>query len=41
MNDQDPTQAYEAYMNLHRIIPAEPEPAFEEPAMLEKVWGRR
>jgi N-dimethylarginine dimethylaminohydrolase len=30
----------EAYMNLHRIIHAEPEPAFEEPAMLERVWGR-
>ncbi|MEE8121011.1 MAG: arginine deiminase-related protein, partial [Anaerolineales bacterium] len=31
----------EAYMNLHRRIPGEPEPAFEEPVMLEKVWGRR
>lgn len=41
MNDQDPTQAYEAYMNLHKMIPGEPEPAFEEPSMLEKVWGRR
>ncbi|MGD2040923.1 MAG: arginine deiminase family protein [Anaerolineae bacterium] len=37
---QAPTEV-EAYMNLHRIIRAEPEPAFEEPAMLEKVWGRR
>lgn len=33
--------AYQAYMNLHRRIPGEPKPAFEEPAMLEKVWGRR
>lgn len=37
---QGPTEV-EAYMNLHRIIRAEPEPAFEEPAMMEKVWGRR
>ena len=31
----------EAYLNLHRRIPGEPEPAFEDPAMLEKVWGRK
>jgi N-dimethylarginine dimethylaminohydrolase len=41
MNEQDPILAEEAYMNLHRQIPGEPDPAFEEPAMLEKVWGRR
>ena len=41
MNDHDPTQAYEAYMNLHRMIPGEPEPGFDEPAMLKKVWGRK
>ena len=41
MNDQDAILAEEAYMNLHRKIPGEPEPPFEEPAMLEKVWGRR
>ena len=27
--------------SLHRKIPGEPAPPFEEPAMLEKVWGRR
>ena len=41
MNDQDAILAEEAYMNLHRKIPGEPAPPFEEPAMLEKVWGRR
>lgn len=41
MNEEDPILAEEAYMNLHRQIPGEPDPAFEEPAMLEKVWGRR
>jgi N-dimethylarginine dimethylaminohydrolase len=41
MNDRDPNLEIDAYMNLHRQIPGEPEPAFEEPAMLEKVWGRR
>jgi N-dimethylarginine dimethylaminohydrolase len=30
----------EAYMNLHRILRAEPEPPFEEASMQEKVWGR-
>lgn len=38
---QGNTSAEEAYQNLHRRIPGEPEPAFEDPAMLEKVWGRR
>jgi N-dimethylarginine dimethylaminohydrolase len=41
VSEQETTTEVEAYMNLHRIIAAEPEPAFEEPAMLEKVWGRR
>jgi len=41
MNDQDAILAEEAYMNLHRKIPGEPDPPFEERAMLEKVWGRR
>jgi N-dimethylarginine dimethylaminohydrolase len=40
MNDENPIFAEEAYMNLHRKIPGEPEPAFQEPNMLEKVWGR-
>lgn len=41
MSEADPVDGVEAYMNLHRIIPAEPEPAFEEPGMMKKVWGRR
>jgi len=32
--------ADEAYLNLHRRIPGEPDPVFEDPAMMEKVWGR-
>jgi len=41
MNEQETWSKVEAYMNLHRLIPAEPEPALEEPGMLEKVWGRQ
>jgi N-dimethylarginine dimethylaminohydrolase len=41
VSEREPPTEVEAYMNLHRIIRAEPEPAFEEAAMLEKVWGRR
>ena len=41
VSEQEPPTEVEAYMNLHRILRAEPEPAFEAPAMLEKVWGRR
>lgn len=41
MNDRDPNLEENAYMNLHRQIPGEPEPRFEEASMLEKVWGRR
>jgi N-dimethylarginine dimethylaminohydrolase len=41
MSEQESVSAYQAYMNLHRRIPGEPEPAFEDPAMLEKVWGKR
>ena len=37
MNDRDPILEEDAYMNLHRQIPGEPEPAFEEVSMLEKV----
>ena len=40
MSEQESVSDYQAYMNLHRRIPGEPEPAFEEPAMLEKVWGK-
>lgn len=41
MTEKDPVTAVDAYMNLHRRIPGEPEPPFEESNMLEKVWGRR
>jgi N-dimethylarginine dimethylaminohydrolase len=41
VTEREPPTEVEAYMNLHRIIRAEPHPAFEEPAMLQKVWGRR
>jgi N-dimethylarginine dimethylaminohydrolase len=35
-----PVSEEEAYLNLHRRIPGEPEPVFEDPAMMKKVWGR-
>jgi len=41
MSEQESVSEYQAYMDLHRRIPGEPEPAFEEPAMLDKVWGKR
>ncbi len=37
MSEIDPVTAY---MNLHRRMPGEPEPPFEDKAMQEKVWGR-
>lgn len=41
MSEQQSVSEYQAYTNLHRRIPGEPEPAFEDPPMLEKVWGRK
>jgi N-dimethylarginine dimethylaminohydrolase len=41
MSTQESVSDFQAYMNLHRRIPGEPEPAFEEAAMLERVWGRK
>jgi N-dimethylarginine dimethylaminohydrolase len=41
MKKHERVSEFQAYMNLHRRIPGEPEPAFEEPVMLEKVWGKR
>jgi hypothetical protein len=35
-----PVSEEEAYPGLFRRIPGEPEPAFENPAMMVKVWGR-
>jgi N-dimethylarginine dimethylaminohydrolase len=40
MNKHVKVSENQAYMNLHRRIQGEPEPAFEEPTMLEKVWGK-
>ena len=40
MSHSEPLAPDEAYTNLHRRIPGEPEPAFEHPLMQEKVWGR-
>ncbi len=41
MDKNDPWLAEEAYQTMHRNNPGQPEPAFETPEMLEKVWGRR
>lgn len=41
ISEQESVSEFQAYMNLHRRIPGEPEPAFEEAGMLEKVWGRK
>ncbi len=41
MSDTEAVTEIESYMNLHRILQAEPEPPFEDPAMQQAVWGRR
>lgn len=41
MSNRNHLPAELTYHEMHRRIPGEPEPAFEDPAMLEKVWGRR
>ncbi|MCP4420724.1 MAG: amidinotransferase, partial [Chloroflexi bacterium] len=41
MSEQDSIMAEIAYQTMHRNNPGKPEPAFETPEMLEKVWGRR
>jgi len=38
MDDHDTVSEISAYMNLHRRIQGQGEPAFENPAMQEKVW---
>jgi len=40
MSQDQPLARDEAYTNLHRRIPGEPEPAFENPVMQQRVWGR-
>lgn len=39
MDDQVSVSQVEAYMNMHRRIQGQGEPAFEDPVMQEKVWG--
>jgi N-dimethylarginine dimethylaminohydrolase len=39
MGEQNIASPVEAYMNFHRRIQGQGEPAFEDPTMLEKVWG--
>ena len=39
MDDQASVSQVEAYMNMHRRIQGQGEPAFEDPVMQEKVWG--
>jgi N-dimethylarginine dimethylaminohydrolase len=41
MDGQETVSQIEAYMNLHRRIQGQGEPAFEDPAMQEIVWGNR
>ncbi len=41
MSEQDSIMGEIAYQTMHRNNPGRPEPAFETPEMLEKVWGRR
>jgi N-dimethylarginine dimethylaminohydrolase len=40
MGTNDPLLAEQAYLNLQREVPGEPEPPFEDPSMMSKVWGR-
>ena len=39
MGEQEIASPVEAYMNFHRRIQGQGEPAFEEPVMQQKVWG--
>jgi N-dimethylarginine dimethylaminohydrolase len=40
MTEQEPAHELEAYMNLHRILRARPEPPFEDPKEQQRVWGQ-
>jgi len=39
MGEKDSVSPVEAYMNLHRRILGQGEPAFEDPVMQERIWG--
>ena len=39
MGEKDSVSPVEAYMNLHRRIIGQGEPAFEDPVMQERIWG--
>ncbi|TES93302.1 MAG: amidinotransferase, partial [Anaerolineales bacterium] len=39
MGEKDSVSPVEAYMNLHRRIHGQGEPAFEDPVMQERIWG--
>jgi N-dimethylarginine dimethylaminohydrolase len=41
MPNQDALSAEERYMKLHLRNPGKGEPSFEEPELLEKIWGER
>ena len=39
MDDQESVSEIQAYLNFHRRVQGQGEPAFEDPVMQEKVWG--
>ena len=41
MDDHDSVSEIQAYMNMHRRIEGQGEPAFEDPVIQEKVWGNQ
>lgn len=41
MSEEDGTGGEFAYMSMHREMPGEPEPVFEDAQMMQAVWGRR
>jgi len=41
MGEQDKVSAVEAYMNFHRRIHGQGEPAFEDSALQQKTWGNQ
>jgi N-dimethylarginine dimethylaminohydrolase len=41
MDDQRSVSPVEAYMNMHRHLEGQAEPAFEDPVMQQKVWGEQ
>lgn len=41
MSEEEGVVGEFAYMSMHRDMPGEPEPVFEDAGMMEAVWGRR